>query len=51
MREETEKVVSQFNSMILEKNKENEIWSLNNELDYFKSEAKKLFDSNKLLKK
>ena len=36
--------------MIDEKNKEVEIYSLKNELDYFRSEALQLFELNKKLK-
>ena len=42
-------MVEEYNEMMDSKNKETEIYNLKNELDYFRSEALKLFDINKSL--
>lgn len=43
MREETRKAVEALNVAIAQKNTEDEIWKLNNEVDYFKNQTYQLF--------
>lgn len=47
MRAETNKIVERLNQAIKDKNTDDEIWKLSNELDYFKSQTYKLFKENK----
>lgn len=47
MKLESEKLVEQLNQKIAEKNVHNELWHTQNELDYFKNQAVKLFEENK----
>lgn len=50
MNEEVRRLVFQLNSKISQRNENEEVWFLNNELDYFKNEALKLFSENKELR-
>lgn len=50
MKGETERVVQQLNRAIMEKNTEDEIWKLSNELDYFKTQTFSLFEDNRKLR-
>jgi hypothetical protein len=50
MRAETQKIVERLNEAIAQKNTEDEIWKLSNELDYFKSQTFSLFSLNKKAK-
>jgi hypothetical protein len=50
MKEETARIISQLNERINQKNADSELWYLNNELDYFKDIAFKLYQENKELK-
>lgn len=43
-------MVFELNSKISQKNENEEVWFLNNELDYFKNQALKLFSENKELR-
>ena len=43
-------MVERLNRVIKEKNTEDEIWKLSNELDYFKVQTFKLFQDNKKLR-
>lgn len=43
--------MQELNRAILEKNTEDEIWKLSNELDYFKSQTFSLFEQNRTLRK
>lgn len=50
MREETQRIVEQLNQAIAQKNTEDEIWKLSNELDYFKTQTSNLFNENKKIR-
>lgn len=50
MKEETAKIISELNERIHQKNADSELWHLNNELDYFKNVAFKLYQENKEVK-
>lgn len=50
MREETRLIVEKLNDAIAQKNSEDEIWKLSNELDYFKAQTFRLFSENKKAK-
>lgn len=50
MKEETKEMVERLNIAITQRNNDDEIWSLNNELDYFKVQALSIFNHNKQMK-
>jgi hypothetical protein len=50
MNEQVRRLVFELNEKITQKNENEEVWYLNNELDYFKNEALKLFETNKDLR-
>lgn len=50
MKEATREMVDQLNLAITQRNTDDEIWSLNNELDYFKAQTLSIFDQNKQMK-
>ena len=43
MREETREMVEKLNRVIKEKNTEDSLWEMGNELDYFKAQTFRLF--------
>lgn len=43
-------MVEQLNVAITQRNNDDEIWSLNNELDYFKTQTLSIFNQNKQMK-
>ncbi len=50
MREQTQQIVVRLNQTIKQKNTQDQIWKLSNELDYFKSQTYKLFKQNKKIR-